>query len=44
MKRIDRLGLRVKPTDKTAWKKAAKKEGMSLSAWIEHTLNSALRK
>jgi predicted HicB family RNase H-like nuclease len=39
MERSDRLGTRCKPSDKKKWKKAAKAAGMSLSAWIEQTLN-----
>jgi predicted HicB family RNase H-like nuclease len=43
MKRSDRLGMRVKATDKKNWKRQATSEGKSLSAWIEQTLNGAVK-
>jgi len=41
MKRTDRLGMRVKPSDKKRWKEQAALEGLSLSSWIEQCLNKA---
>lgn len=40
MKKIERLGMRVSPDDKKQWEKAATASGLSLSAWVEKTLNS----
>jgi predicted HicB family RNase H-like nuclease len=36
------LQSRVQPSEKAAYKKAAKSEGMDLSTWIRHTLNAAI--
>lgn len=44
MKRSERLGMRVKATDKKIWREAAVAEGKSLSKWIEDTLNAATQK
>lgn len=40
MKRTERLGIRVMPSDKQKWKDAARAESLSLSAWIERKLNA----
>lgn len=44
MKRSERLGMRVKSSDKQVWRETAVVEGKSLSKWIEETLNAATKK
>ncbi len=38
------LQSRVQPSEKAAYQKAAKAEGVDLSTWIRHTLNEALNR
>lgn len=40
MERSGRIGIRVRPADKQIWKETAEEAGLSLSAWIEKTLNN----
>ena len=42
-KRDARINLRVQLVDKVKWQETAKKEGLTLAAWIEKTLNSYIK-
>jgi predicted HicB family RNase H-like nuclease len=44
MKKIERLGMRVNPEDKKRWETIAIADGLSLSAWVEKTLNAQAAK
>ena len=37
------LQSRVQPSEKTAYQKAAKAQGLDLSAWVRETLNRAVQ-
>jgi predicted HicB family RNase H-like nuclease len=43
MKKTSRLGMRVDPQNKLLWQQAAERAGLSLSAWIEKTLEEGLK-
>lgn len=42
-KRAARVSIRVLETDKAEWQKVACQNNMTLVAWIEKTLNSAIK-
>jgi len=41
MRKSERLGMRVEPSDKERWERLAAKSGMSLSEWITMWANWA---